>query len=89
MRTSSTSTASAPSRAASWVSPSPGGASPPRGVQISLGLSLLFAAGVAVYSVLKMQRPELWYPPLDPLINLIFFGFTSVISNSLFNFGKT
>lgn len=56
------------------------GVAPSRGVQISLGLSFLFAAGVAVYSVLKTQRPELWYPPLDPMINLIFFGFMALQS---------
>jgi stage IV sporulation protein FB len=50
------------------------GAAPSRGVQISLGLSFFCAAGVAVYSILKMQRPDLWYPQLDPLFNLIFFG---------------
>jgi Zn-dependent protease len=54
------------------------GIAPARGMQMSLGLSFFCAAGVAVYSVLKMQKPDLWYPPLDPMFNLIFFGFMAL-----------
>jgi Zn-dependent protease len=50
------------------------GVSPSRGVQISLGLSFLVAASIAVYSAIKMQRPELPYPPLDPMFSAIFIG---------------
>jgi stage IV sporulation protein FB len=44
------------------------------GLQLSLGISFLTAGLIAVYSFMKIQRPELPYPPLDPTINLIFFA---------------
>ena len=47
---------------------------PSRGVQLSCGLSFLLAAGIAVYSLLKMQGRPLWYPPLDPTFTMVIFG---------------
>lgn len=50
------------------------GLAPQRGMRLALGLSFLFGGAIAVYSGLKMMRPDLPYPPLDPLFNVVIFG---------------
>lgn len=47
---------------------------PRYGVWLAYGLSFLLAGAVTVYSVLKVFRPGIPYPPLDPLFNAIIFG---------------
>ncbi len=60
------------------------GISPRRGLWLSLGVSFLLAASVALYSIIARYRPELPYPEsFDPVFNAILFGILAVQSYQL------
>jgi Zn-dependent protease len=50
------------------------------GFRFSLGLSFLLAGLIAVYSLLAKSRPELPYPPFDPLFMILMFALLAVQS---------
>lgn len=56
------------------------GASPRQGLQVSLGLSVVLAGLIAVYSVVCVSRKDLPYPPLDPIFSAILFGLLALQS---------
>jgi len=56
------------------------GISPRSGMRVSLGLSFLLAGLIAVYSIIKMSRPNLPYPPFDPTFNVLLFGLLALQS---------
>lgn len=50
------------------------------GLRFSLGLSFLLAGMIAVYSAIVMSRPDLPYPQLDPMFNIILFALLAIQS---------
>jgi Zn-dependent protease len=44
------------------------------GLRLAFGLSFLLAGSIAVYSGLRMYRPDVPYPPLDPMFTAIMFA---------------
>jgi stage IV sporulation protein FB len=60
----------------SWISPR-------NGLRFSLGLSFVGAGLIAVYSVMKMVKPELPYPPFMPQFNVLLFGLLALQSFQL------
>ncbi len=55
---------------------------PRQGPRLAYGFSFLIAGAVAVYSVIKLMRPNVPYPPLDPLFSAIMFGMMALSSYS-------
>jgi len=47
---------------------------PRHGPRFAYGLSFLFAGSIAFYSLMRMWRPTIPYPPLDPLFSALMFG---------------
>jgi stage IV sporulation protein FB len=47
---------------------------PRHGLRLAYGFSFLLAGSVTAYSIMKFMRPNLPYPPLDPLFSAVMFG---------------
>ncbi len=54
-----------------------------RGLWLSLGISFLTAALIAIYSIIARSRPELPYPPVNPVFCAILFGILGLQSYQL------
>lgn len=50
------------------------------GFRFSLGLSFVLAGLIALYSLMAKNRPDLPYPPFDPMFNIIMFALLAVQS---------